>query len=307
MDIRQLKSLVAVLDYGGFSAAAAALGTVQSNVSTHVSKLEAEVGSVLFDRRTGNPTPEGLIVAARSRRLLSELEAIKSDISAARGDLRGRVRVGMIGTTARWLIPLLVTRAQRVHPNLGLEISEGTSSVLQSWVSVGRVDLALINRPIGMDEVDFSPLFTEALVLLVKKNHRLATAHSVSIRDLAGIELLVPPKGTGFRDELDAVAATCGVRITPKAEVDGLRLIAALALDGFGPAILPSSAIPHYLQDKISAIAISDLAPRQIGVARRTKALDSSTAKATIQMLDDILADTDTAIPNGIVLSRSRR
>ncbi|NNN13383.1 MAG: LysR family transcriptional regulator [Acidimicrobiaceae bacterium] len=305
MDIRQLRSMVAVMDYGGFSAAAAALGTVQSNVSTHLSKLEAEVGFILIDRRTGVPTEEGALVANRARRLLAELEAIKSDLSAMAGDLHGRVRIGMIGTTARWMIPLLVPRTQDAHPNIRLEISEGTSSSLQNRLNVGRVELALINRPIGASELEFHPLFDESLVLLVDKSHRLASANEISVADLANVKLVIPPKGTGFRDELDAVAATHGVKIASKAEVDGLRLIAALAMDGFGPAILPSSSIPEHQMDHLKSIAIKDLAPRRIGFARLAKSLDSAASRAVAEILTQIGSLSTTAAPSGITFLQS--
>ena len=57
MDLRQLNHLLAVIDHHSFSAAARALHTVQSNVSTHVAKLEKELGVTLIDRATMQPTP----------------------------------------------------------------------------------------------------------------------------------------------------------------------------------------------------------------------------------------------------------
>ena len=59
MDLRQLGALVAVADHRSFSAAARALHTVQSNISTHVARLERELGVTLVDRATGKLTPEG--------------------------------------------------------------------------------------------------------------------------------------------------------------------------------------------------------------------------------------------------------
>ena len=56
MDLRQLHALLAVAEHQSFSAAARALHTVQSNVSTHVARLEQEVGSILSDRAQGELT-----------------------------------------------------------------------------------------------------------------------------------------------------------------------------------------------------------------------------------------------------------
>ena len=71
MDLRQLHALLAVAEHRSFSAAARALHTVQSNVSTHVARLEQEVGATLIERSRGDLTHEGEVVAARARRILA--------------------------------------------------------------------------------------------------------------------------------------------------------------------------------------------------------------------------------------------
>ena len=108
MDLRQLNALVAVSEHRSFSAAARALHTVQSNVSTHVARLERELDAILVDRRTGELTSEGSAVVLRALRIKAELLAIPADISALRDDIQGTVRFGIIGTTGRWLVPALL-------------------------------------------------------------------------------------------------------------------------------------------------------------------------------------------------------
>ena len=68
MDVRQLSALVAIADHGTFSAAARALFTVQSNVSSHIARLERELGTTLVDRTHGGLTDDGARVVDRARR-----------------------------------------------------------------------------------------------------------------------------------------------------------------------------------------------------------------------------------------------
>src|SRR5437763_686740 len=89
MDLRQLGALVAVADHRSFSAAARALHTVQSNISTHVARLERELGVALVDRATGKLTPEGEIVVSRARRIETELEALVADVAAVHSEVEG--------------------------------------------------------------------------------------------------------------------------------------------------------------------------------------------------------------------------
>ena len=108
MDIRQLNALVAVVDNGSFSAAAKSLHTVQSNISTHISRLEKELSVSLIDRRTGVLTEEGELVVERARRVQTELESIALDVRSLHSEVAGIVRLGVIGTTGRWVSPILL-------------------------------------------------------------------------------------------------------------------------------------------------------------------------------------------------------
>ena len=118
MDLRQLAALVAVDDHGSFSAAARALYTVQSNVSAHIAHLERELGVTLVDRAKGRLTPEGIVVVARARRIQRELEALTADAASMGQEVAGDARLGVIGTTARWLVPQLLGAVHAAHPKV---------------------------------------------------------------------------------------------------------------------------------------------------------------------------------------------
>ncbi len=302
MDIKQMKALIGVEDYGGFSSAASAMETVQSNISTHISKLESELEVVLVERRTGTLTLEGAAVAKRVRLILKEMEAIQSDLFALKNDVRGNVRMGMIGTTARWLIPLLVPEMKRRHPNLHLEVSEGTTTSLEARLHNGTVDLALVNKPSYSEDFAFKSLFDEEYVLFLGKSHSLASRKSIVIADLDGIELIVPPKGIPFRDLLDTLSKRNKIEFKVKAEVDGVRLIASMAFDGFAPAIIPATAVPHYLTGDFAVMPVTDLPSRRIGIATRRRALESAPMISVLSLLDEIFykeASTEFPMPRG--------
>src|SRR5439155_22644721 len=122
MDLRQLAALVAVAEHGTFSAAADALHTVQSNVSTHVARLERELGTTLVDRSAGRLTEEGELVVARARRVHAELDALAADVASLRHEVEGTTRVGVIGTTARWPVPALLTEIETRHPKVTVPV-----------------------------------------------------------------------------------------------------------------------------------------------------------------------------------------
>jgi LysR family hydrogen peroxide-inducible transcriptional activator len=149
VDLRQLAALVAIADHGSFSGAAAALHTVQSNVSGHIKRLERELGAELVDRQTGQLTEEGRAVEARARAVQAELDAVAADLAALHQHVLGTVRLGMISTTARWLVGLLLDSLAVAHPGVRLVTTEATSSALGALLASGGLDCAVVNIPLN--------------------------------------------------------------------------------------------------------------------------------------------------------------
>ncbi|MFP3907071.1 MAG: LysR family transcriptional regulator [Acidimicrobiales bacterium] len=291
MDLRQLAALIAVADHGTFSAAARALHTVQSNVSTHIARLEDELGATLVDRRTGRLTDEGSAVVERGRRVQAELEAMAVDVASMGEVIAGTARVGVIGTVGRWLVPRLVDVIHRDHPLVRPVILDAVTTSLVPQVLDGLIDLAIINLPLDVPGVVVEPLFKEDRVLVAPASHPLAARERIVLADAAGHDLLLPPPGTAFRDELDRVADQLGVELSAKAEVDGMRLLASLAFQGFGAAIIPSGAAPSYVGGDWTIVAIDDLPPRTVGLVRRGRTLLSMPAQVVRDGVLAVVAD----------------
>ncbi len=290
MDLRQLNALLAVADHGSFSAAARALHTVQSNVSTHVARLEKELGAVLIDRASGQLTEDGEVVAGRARRIQAELEAIVADVAALHDVVTGTVRLGIIGTTARWLVPPLVEAMAERHPQVRLVVVDATTSSLVLQLGSGRLDLAVVNLPLPDPDLVTEHLFDEDRVLVAPVGHPLYERQHVTLRDLASYPLLLEPRGTAFRDELDARCQTEGIELVPQAEVDGMRLLASLAFQGFGAALLPASAAPGWVGGDWERVPVEDLPGRSVGVATRKRSRPSAPARALREVLVDVVA-----------------
>lgn len=295
MDIKHLQALIGVADAGSFSGAADRLGTVQSNVSAHVARLERELGGTLVDRSAGRLTEEGEVVVARARRIMAELDAMVSDVFAMRREVRGTVSVGMIGTTSRWLVPVLFARLRERYPDVRLAVADGTSTTLEPRLVSGQLDLAVVTMPVQGEELSVSPLFEEDLVLVVACDHRLAGHHDapLPLAALAELDLLLPMPGTALREEIDAAVQPERVVLHPVMELDGLRLIASLTFDGHGPAILPATAVPVHLRDRFRMVPLAGFPRRRVGVALRSRGLPAAPTRALIDLLYAIVQDDD--------------
>ena len=289
MDLKQLNALLAVADHGSFSAAARAMHTVQSNVSTHVARLEKEVGAILIDRGSGALTEEGEVVAARARRIQGELDAMAADVASLNDEIAGGVRVGVIGTTARWLVPRLVEAMAARHPRVTVVVVDATTTSLVLQLTTGRLDLAVVNLPLDEPDIATERLFDEDRLLVVPAGHALFGRDRLTLTDLVGEPLLLEPKGTAFRDQLDRQCADAGIELTAQAEVDGMRLLASLAFQGFGAAMLPASAAPSWIGGEWKRVPVDGLAGRSVGLATLRRAMLSAPARSLRDVLRDVI------------------
>ena len=292
MDVRQLTALLAVADHGSFSAAADALHTVQSNVSAHVARLEKELDVVLINRAAGKLTPEGEAVIRRARRVQSEMDALRTDVAALRNEVIGEVRIGLIGTTALWLVPKMLQMMNERYPQAHMRVSEGTTSVLEPQLSSGGLDLAIVLLPMPSPDIVTEPLFEEDMLLVVAQDHPLADRAHVEFDDLASIPLLLPPSGTAQRAELDGAAARAGVKLETRAEVDGVRLTTSLVFDGLGPSILPATALPGYVMETWRLVTIEGLPRRRVALAHQRRSFPSAPARALRAVLEEVVRTT---------------
>jgi len=291
MDLRQLNHLIAVAEHQSFSAAARALHTVQSNVSTHVAKLEKELGAALIDRHTMQPTAEGRAVLERARRIRTELQAINDDIVSMRHEVAGEVRIGCIGTTGRWMASPLLGRLAERHPALRPVLVEATTTSLTPRVLDGDLDMAIVNTPVVEAGLESEPLFDEERIIVAPADHPLADRGTVDVADLAEHPVMLTPRGTTFRDAIDQELAAAGVRLTAAAEVDGLRLLASLAYQGYAPALLPASAVSGYPDGNWSLVHVAGLARRSVGLVRNRRTTPSMPIRAAREVVLDVIRE----------------
>lgn len=290
MDLRQLAALVAIADHGSFSAAARALYTVQSNVSGHIARLERELGTTLVDRQRGGLTDDGTLVVERARRILHELDDISADIASRGNEVRGETRLGSIGTTARWLLPLLLASVSRQHPGVRVTVHEGSTTNLIPRVIGQQIDAAVIHLPVEEPELDVEPLFAEDLLLLVHTRHHLADRDTIALADLAAEPLLLPPAGTALRRVIDRAAASVGSSMRTLVEIDGVRLLASLAFEGYGAAIVPATAVPRWLTGEFRRITVPELPQRVVGWVQRRRPTPGAPTRALRDVVREVLA-----------------
>ncbi len=302
VEIRQLEALIGIAEHGTFSNAAESLGTVQSNISNRIARLEAELGTELVNRTSGTLTESGVIVVERARRILNELRAIASDVHELNSEIRGQVTLGMIGSAGRWLVPLLLENVRERYRHINLRISEGTNSALEPRLVNGQLDLAVLAWPVLADELIEVDLFTEDLVVIAHRDHPLTHYEGpLPFSVLAEHDILLPMRGTPIRREIDEASRLAGVELHPLVELDGLRTIASMTFDGHGPSILPATMLSPHLRTNFVGLPIEHIAKRRVVLVSRRFGFPPAPVRAIHALLEDVVANASNP-PDGVYL-----
>jgi LysR family hydrogen peroxide-inducible transcriptional activator len=195
----------------------------------------------------------------------------------------------MLGTTARWLLPRLLAEMSSRNPQVRVIVAEGSTSVLIPALLSGQYDAAIVHLPVDEPELTIEPLFAEDLLLLAGEGHPLASRSTIHLAELAVHRLLLPPPGAALRRVLDRAAMSVGTQLEAAAEVDGVRLLAALAVDGHGATIVPATAVTQRPDRRFTTVHVPELPPRVVALVSQRRPAPSGAAKALFDVMRAVL------------------
>src|ERR1700689_1155635 len=170
MELSQLRYVLAVAEAGNFTRAAARSNIAQPSLSQQVINLEKELGHKLFHRlgRKAVLTEAGTTFLEHSRRILFEVENATKELND-HPTLERRITVGAIPTLAPFILPVLIERCRKRHPNLQIYGHENFRTSLVNLLLEGVLDLAIVPLPVDDPRIHVEPLFREPLLLLAGK------------------------------------------------------------------------------------------------------------------------------------------
>jgi DNA-binding transcriptional LysR family regulator len=253
LDPHRLRLLAEFADRGSIAATAAALGYTPSAVSQQLAVLEREAGAGLLDRtaRSAELTDAGRRLAGHARRILAMMETAQADLDAQSAEPEGRVVVTAFPTAAVAFAPALAHRL-RVHPGLTLLLRQTQPGDGLRPVSSGEADVALVDDWSGRTPEEpsdqtgllrFYHLIRDPLVLVVPRNHPVASQQRVHLRSLRTQAWMVAPAGEPSRQAVDRLLASAGGPPAVSWEFEGMGTILSLVARGIGIAAVPRLAL----------------------------------------------------------------
>jgi LysR family transcriptional regulator, nitrogen assimilation regulatory protein len=247
MDLKQLEYFRHVAELGSFTRAASFLSVVQPALSRQVRQLEVELGQNLFDRNG-----RGVVLTDAGTRLLEHTRGILMQVGRARQELEdqksgtsGHFTLGLPPSLGRSVTVPLVKAFGQLLPNAQLATVEGLSAYILEWLSVGRVDCALVYNAAASPTVDLQPLLDEQLFLIgpaLPKSAR-KSRKSITLAELADYPLIIPSRPHAMRMSVENALAGVDVKIKVAHEIECIPAVIDLVRQGHGFGVLPLNAV----------------------------------------------------------------
>lgn len=241
-----------------YTRAAEKLCITQPSLSHAISQLEQELGVPLFEKSGRNTTltryGEQFLVCAQQA--LSTLdEGVDNLKRAANGE--GLIRLGLLRTLGVDFIPSLAARFLAANPgkDIRFSFSTGVTQQLLDGLAAKRFDMVFCSRPPAELGLTSIPVSHQDLVLIVPRDHPLASRHSVDLRDAIPYPMVYFSKGSGLRNVVDELFNEIGEQPQIAYETEEDQVIAGLVAQNFGIAVVPYMDMLLRLNVKILQIS----------------------------------------------------
>lgn len=300
VNLRQLEVFLAVVEHGGFSAAARATKLTQSTISQHVSGLESDMGVQLLERsRKGvRLTEAGRILLGHAKTLVGELRTTEAAIRRFRGLEQATLRVGVSTIPGAHLVPPVLARLCEVYPRLDLVVFQGDSSATVEALANREVEVGVVGRRLRVRGLVFTEVGEDRIVLVVAPDHPWARRKSIGLAELeeGAFVSREPGSGTGAA-VIDALkgAGVETARLRTRAVVGGNETVKAAVRAGIGVSFLSSIAVARDVEKgELAAVDVEGLAiARPFYLVRQSGRRPSAAASAFWELMRESFARSE--------------
>ncbi|MCX4637526.1 LysR family transcriptional regulator [Streptomyces platensis] len=258
--LRRLQIFVAVVECGGFSAAARKLYMSQPSVSNQVRRLEASLQTTLIDRSGARIrlTAKGETFLSYAQRLMPLVEEALIAVQLTVSSSEPRLRVATTNDAAAILVPSVLARLTARIPGLRWDIHTGGMEQVTQQLIDGVVGMALLDGEPSAPGLVIEPILSERLVLVVGGEHPLA-GRQVTAEDVATKRLLLRESGSATRGLQNTALRRWNIQPVDKGEVWGNEALKLAVSAGLGASLMSWHCVAQEVRD--GRLALVDLVP----------------------------------------------
>jgi len=255
MELRQLKTLVAISDYGTFAAAADAIGLTQSAVSLQIKGLEQDIGTEIFDRRHRPPllNDKGRTLVEQARKVLKMCDDIAHQ--GADVPLEGVLTFGAVPTSIASILPPALAMMRQRHPKLQIRVSSGLSAELAAATRSGQLDAAIVSKPNQLtDGLIENHITREPLLVIAPPDVPGETDREI----LEAASYIQFSRRAWVGQHIDHYLRDRGIKVKRGMEIDSLDAITRMVSFGLGVSVVPVPRTASSILDSLKWLPFGD-------------------------------------------------
>lgn len=259
MELLQLKYFLTTAKLEQITKAANVLNISQPSLSKTITRLEEHIGVPLFDRHGRNIrlNAYGEVLLKRAERVFQELEEAQREIRVMAGLERGSITIAVQLTI---ILPEMLGAFLEIYPDVSFrQVVEPTSN-MKKLLEDGDIDMCITFTPIEGPDIEWMPLRTEKIHLLVPEHHPLVGRECVSLKELKDESFIGLPSGYWFRDLTDTLCMkAAGFTPNTRIEVNEVDAVFLLLKEGHGITFAPDLAWWTRINIAPNKVRITDL------------------------------------------------
>lgn len=297
MEFRQLKYVLQIATEKNFSRAAEKLHIAQPSLSQQLSKLEKELGVMLFKRSTNTVelTHAGEVFVAKAQKIIDLSEQLRKEMEDISQMKKGKLVVGSLPITGSHILPLVLPVFKQYYPEIEIVLLEETSTNLEILSAQGKTDVTLLTLPLEDTSLTYEKLIQEEIWLALPQNHPLYQQYRsdqtpVPFHLLQNEAFIALKKGQGFRQITINLCKSYGFTPNIVFESSNIETVQSLVAAGMGIAFVPEM-IARTPRSHLAPVYVSleNNPSRTIVVAHRKGRYLSKAAEAFISTLKQVL------------------
>ena len=248
MQLRQLKTLIAIADTGSFHAAAEVVCITQSAVSMQMKNLEDQLQIELFERSVRPPrlSNSAQLILEQARKIV-ELSDNLLETSPVAGQFSGFIRIGSIPGVS-FMLPDTLCLLRDKYRDLQLRVFSNYTDELITQVLTGKLDAAVVTQPSELDAHLMSrQILVEPMVVLAPKD-MTGTSDEVLLKTQPLISF---NRKAEVSRRIEEALLQRRIKVDPIMEMDTLETFQMMIQRGLGIGILPVSSVRKHLRDDL--------------------------------------------------------
>ena len=265
MELRHIKSFLAVAETLNFGRAAERMHLSQPALSLQIRCLENDIGVRLLDRnrRKTTLTSAGLRFQAEANQILIRVDHAVRHAQLAANGMLGSLRIGFISTAAKEIVPALVREFRDTHPEVDFSLRNILTMDQIRMLESDALDVGFLRLPVeGHPEIDLVPVHREPFVLVVPSTHRLGMKKEIWLKETMGEKFVVYNRddAPGFHDQTMRILRDAKVVPTVSQTAGEMHTLVALVAAEMGLSLLPASVMRRGIPG-VTACRIKDPIP----------------------------------------------